>query len=106
MKKLILGLSLLFATPAAQAQNFESMQKATELGTILAAEQLCGLSFNQDAVADWIDQNTDPSDMGFPGTLQMMVDGSTFQNSGMSGSALTAHCRSVERTSRHFGFID
>lgn len=106
MRKLILGLPFLFVLTIAQAQNFDSMQKATELGTILAAEELCGLSFNQDAVADWIDENTDPSDMSFPGTLQMMVDGSTFQNSSMSGSALTAHCRSVERTARHFGFIE
>lgn len=106
MKFLRLSIALAFSASVASGQSFDSMMRATELGTVLAAEDLCGLSFNQGAVADWIDNNTDPSDMGFPGTLQMMVEGSKFQNSEMTGSVLTAHCRSVERTARHFGFIE
>lgn len=106
MLNLILSLPILIVPTLTHAQNFQSMQGATELGTILAAEDLCGLTFDQGAVSTWIDENTNPSDMSFPGTLQMMVDGSTFQNSGMPVSALTAHCRSVERTARHFGFIE
>jgi hypothetical protein len=106
MKHLSIAIVLAALPMAGVAQNMDSMMKATELGTILAAEEFCDLVYDQNAVADWIDANTDASDMGFPGTLQMMVEGSKFQNSGLSGSARTAHCRSVERTSRHFGFIE
>lgn len=94
---------------AATAQGFgqfENMQKAQELGSILAAEEYCGLSYDQNAIASWIDQNVDPGDMGFAGTLEMMTQGAQFDLSSKSASSKTAHCHSVERTARHYGFID
>lgn len=97
-------ISALLISPAA-AQNFQSMQMATELGSILGAERVCRLSFDQAAIERWIDQNVDASDMGFPSTLSLMIQGGEFQAQSMQGNALAAHCRSVERTARHFGFI-
>ncbi len=87
------------------AQSMASMQKAQDLGTLLAAEDFCGLTYDQDAVGRWIDENTDPADMGFSGTLTMMTEGSAFMLGDMSASGKTAHCRSIERTARHYGFI-
>ncbi|MCL1629293.1 S24 family peptidase [Roseibaca sp. V10] len=52
MRNLFLGLPVLFVCSMANAQNFESMQRATELGTVIAAEDLCGLTFDQSAVSD------------------------------------------------------
>ena len=97
-------IAALLAAPAA-AQNFQSMQMATDLGSILGSERACRLSFGQAAIERWIDQNVDASDMGFPSTLAMMTQGAEFQAQSMQGNALAAHCRSVERTARHFGFI-
>lgn len=88
------------------AQSMDSMQKAQELGTILAAEEFCQLSYDQDAIGKWIDENTDPADMGFSSTLNLMTEGSAFQLRDMSESSKTAHCRSIERTARHYGFVD
>lgn len=89
----------------ATAQDFESMEKAQDLGSLLGSEAFCGLTFNQDAVVEWIDANTDPADMGFASALQMMTDGSKFNLEGMSATAKSAHCRAVERTAKHYGFI-
>ena len=100
------GVVLLLPVSTASAQSMGSMQKATELGSILASEEFCGLSYNQDAIGSWIDEHTDPSNMGFTSTLNMMTEGSKFQMKGMSESSKTAHCRSVARTARHFGFIE
>jgi len=84
----------------------DSMWMANELGTILASEEYCGLTFSQDAIAEWIDQNIDPSDMGFSGTLQMMTEGARYNLGGMGASRKTAHCRSIERSARHYGFVE
>lgn len=97
-------IAALLATPAA-AQNLRSMQIANDLGSILGAERACRLVYDQAAIERWIDQNVDASDMSFPSTLSLMTQGAEFQLRSMQGSALAAHCRSVERTARHFGFI-
>lgn len=99
---IVLGCLL---SSAATAQDFESMQRANDLATILGSEQKCGFAFDQAAISAWIDKNVDPSDMGFAGTLSMMTQGMEFQFGGMSQSALTAHCRAVEQTAKHYGFL-
>ena len=105
LKKMAFSVVLVIPVMAF-AQSMDSMQKATNLGTILAAEIFCGFSYNQEAIGTWIDENTDPSDMGFSGMLKMMTAGAAFTLADMSESSKTAHCRSVERTARHFGFIE
>jgi len=105
MKVILATAGLIFAANVCQAQSLSSMQKATELGSILASEKMCGLAYDQGAIADWIDKNVDPSDMGFASNLSLMTEGANYQFEGMSESAKTAHCRSVERTAKHFGFL-
>lgn len=83
----------------------DSMMIAGDLGTVLGSEKVCGLTYDQDAISVWIDNNTDASDMGFAGTLSMMTQGAEFQLRSLSESARTAHCRAVSRTAQHYGFI-
>ena len=106
MLKYLATLIAVLIPIAASAQSMDSLQKARDLGNLIASEELCGLVFNQDAIARWIDENTDPADMGFSATLQMMTEGAAFGFSDMSESSKTAHCRSIERTARYFGFIE
>jgi hypothetical protein len=97
---------IVLAFPAASAADeMASMQQAMELGSILAAEQECGLAYDQAAISVWIDQNVDPSDMGFASNLGLMTKGAEFNSQGMSDSQKVAHCRSIEQTARHFGFV-
>jgi len=104
--------ALLFSASALSAQSLggmmEDMQRmelAQNLGTVIASEDFCGLTFDQAAIADWIDTNVDASDMSFASTLDMMVQATGFGLPDMSASAKTAHCRSVENTARHYGFV-
>lgn len=101
----VLTAAVLCAT-IAQAQSFDSMQRAHELGGILGSETACGLAYSHAAVEAWIDANVDPADMSFPSTLSMMTQGAELEARSMNGAALAAHCRAVERTARHFNFID
>ncbi|MCA3438860.1 MAG: hypothetical protein INF50_00730 [Rhodobacter sp.] len=61
---------------------------------------------NQDAIAFWIDTKVPPEDMTFASTLSMMTEGTAFRLQDISESTRTAHCRSVERTAKHYGFIE
>lgn len=102
-------LSILAASVVAMpafALDFETMEKAQNLGNILGSESFCGLSFNQDAIAAWVDDNVPASSMSFSGDLQGAVAMSQITVSSMSESAKTAHCRSIERTAKHLGFLE
>ncbi len=103
--KLFMTTALLALPISAQAQSLQSLEAATNLGSILAAEQKCSLSYDQDAIGKWIEENTDPSDMGFASSLNMMTQGAEYNLHGMSESATTAHCSSVKRTAKHYGFV-
>lgn len=92
-------------TGTASAQSMESMQLAESLGDVLASEEFCGLSYNQDAIRAFIDKHVRADDMQFTSTLQMMVSGNKVQNKEMSPSAKTAHCAQITRVARSYNFI-
>ncbi|WP_420023736.1 hypothetical protein ACN9JG_06145 [Cereibacter azotoformans] len=81
------------------------MEIATSLGSILAAESFCGLSYDEAAVAAYIDNHVPADDMSFTSTLSVMVAGAEYSQQELSPSTKAAHCRSVERTARHYGFV-
>lgn len=106
MKELvsIAFLLALIVTPAA-AQNLESMNIARELGTLLASEEMCGLRYDQDAIATFIEEKVADDDMSFASNLQMMTEGQAFGIKDMSASARTAHCTQIRRVAKSYGFI-
>jgi hypothetical protein len=105
MRTSLFVMALLGTATTATAQ-MESFRLAGELGTVIGSETLCGLSLKQDAIASYIEANAPKSDMSFPQTLTMMIQGTEFNNSSLSGSAKTAHCAAVTLAARQFGFID
>ena len=102
--KLIYALALV-ASPAA-AQNLGQMQIAAGLGSLLASEEPCGLTFDQEAIGAYVAENVDPAAMGFAGDLALQTQYSGLQISDMNESGLTAHCAVIARTAEHYGFID
>lgn len=97
----------LFAGPvSAQVDQLKSMETAQNLGTIIASEELCGLTLNQMAISDFIAENVDTADTGFAPMLSAMIAGQAFQLQGQSVSAKTAHCAAVAQSARHFGLIE
>jgi hypothetical protein len=100
-----LAAALGLAPDIAAAQRLESMTLANNLGTVLSSEQFCGLEFNQQAIQAFIEKNVKADDMGFAGTLQMMISGHQVENQQMSPSAKTAHCAQIARVAKSYGFI-
>ena len=102
----ILFAAALAATPTSVfAQGLESMTMASELGSVLASEEACGLTFDQDAIAAFIENKVAADDMGFVSTLNMMTEGQKYRLEDMSASSKTAHCTQIKRVAISFGFI-
>jgi hypothetical protein len=101
----IVAMAVFFVAPAS-GQSMKSMQLASDLGSVLAAEEACGLSYDQSAIGSFIEENVDADDMSFPSTLQMMTAGSKFELEDMSTSSLTAHCVQIRRVAKSFSFIE
>lgn len=108
MRRLFLAVSALIlaglATPS-PAVSMESMKIAMELGSVLASEEACSLTFDQAAIERFIEAKVAADDMGFASMLQTMTEGNRFQIGSMSTSAKTAHCAQIRRVARANGFV-
>lgn len=105
--KHIMIVAFMTATTTAHAQSAYDMGViADELAAVIAAEKECGLSYDQSSISDFIDNNVPAESMGFAPRLQMGVRMAEHSLESMSESGMTAHCRSIENTARHHGFIE
>lgn len=84
----------------------DSIEVASDLGSLLGSEKACGLTYNAEAIGRYIEENVAADDLGFNGMLQMMTAGSEFQIKDMSASAKIAHCLQAKRSAKSHGFID
>lgn len=82
------------------------MQLATDLGTMLASEEICGFTYDQAAISAYIERKVPADDMSFASTLQLMVQGQTYSMSKMSQSSKTAHCTQIARVAKANKFIE
>ncbi len=100
-----LVIAMLFAAPPALAlDSLERMNLANALGSIIAAEQFCGLAYAQPAIAAYIEAKVPADDMDFPPLLTGMISGATYQQQAMTPSAKTAHCTQIARLAKANGF--
>ena len=106
MRKYLVVLAAVLLPTLIMAQSLDSYVLAEDLGNILASEEFCALEYDQTAITRWIDEYTDPTDMGFAGTLQMMTESTKYRLPEMSESSKTAHYYSIERAARHYRFIE
>lgn len=96
---------LCLAAAPVYADQFQSMQNATNLGSILASEGPCGLTLDPAGIEAWIANNVAPDDMQFASTLGTMTMGQEVMISEMTASAKIAHCASVRQTATTLGLI-
>ena len=96
----------LAASPALALDDLQALTLANSLGTLIASEAACGLTYDQTAISRFITERVPPERMDFASQLQLQTMGIEFQLQGMSPSALTAHCAAVTQSARREGFID
>lgn len=93
----------LFAS-AAHAQDMKAMALANELGSVLASETLCELSYDQGAIASFVEKRVKADDMSFANNLKLMTSGQEFQLKSLTASGKTAHCTQIRRVAKSYGF--
>ena len=100
----VAGLTLACVTLQPVSASAESMDVAMQLGSILAAESVCGLTFDQGAIRAYIEKKVKADDMQFPSMLQLMTKGSEVQDQDLAPSAKAALCAQTVRVARSYGF--
>lgn len=93
------------AATAAAMDDLEAITIAGSLGSVIAAENACGLTFDQSAISAYITETVPPDRMDFASLLQTQVLGQEAMLTDMTESGLTAHCTAITQSARHFGFI-
>ena len=106
MQKLIFPICILMTTISHQAFAKDSTDVALQLGTVLASETFCNLSYNHEAIDAYVQKNVSADDMGFPSMLDMMTQGSEIQLRDMSSSSKAAHCTQMRRIAKSYGFVN
>ncbi len=81
------------------------MSLANELGSVLASEKPCGLTFDQAAISAFIESKVPAKDMSFPSTLMVMTKGSAVQLEELSEAGKVAHCTQIRRVAKSYGFV-
>jgi hypothetical protein len=105
MMRIALASAALLFTSAAVGQDLKSMTLANELGSVLASESLCELSYDQAAITAFIEKRVRADDLAFASTLRAMTSGQEFQMRSMTPSAKTAHCTQIRRVAKANGFV-
>ncbi|WP_424967326.1 hypothetical protein [Dinoroseobacter sp. S375] len=96
-----LALSGLLAAPAyGQSGNL-----ALDLGSLLAAGEVCELGLEEQAVVDFIRRNADPSDIRFISTLSSAIRTRTIIYSGMEGVERAAVCEAARVSLQNYRLI-
>lgn len=94
------------STPAFAQDPLVTMVRASELGSVLASEGICDLSYKQEAIEAWISAKVPANDISFASTLDTAVMGGKFGYKDQTPSERTAHCAAIRKTAKHYGFID
>ncbi|NBE05956.1 signal recognition particle [Paragemmobacter ruber] len=106
MRKLIALSLAITASPAAAMDDLQAIMLANSLGSMIASETLCGLSYDQAAISRYIATNVPPERMDFASQLQVQTMGIELQLQNLSASARTAHCAAITQSARQAGFIE
>ncbi|MDU8362827.1 hypothetical protein, partial [Pseudomonas syringae group sp. J309-1] len=87
-----------------EARAAASYEVVSNVGSVLAAEEFCGLNYDQPAIAAYIEKNVPADDMTFASSLNMQVIGVKAFQKEMSASQKTAHCTQIARVAKSYGF--
>lgn len=93
------------AWPVAAMTDLEAYQLSSDLGTLLAAEELCELTFDEQAVAAYISETVPAERIDFAAKLQGMTAMSRLSLDNLSPSGKAAHCAAVTKSAKHLGFV-
>jgi len=100
-----LGALAIVASFTIGAAAQDSYDVASQLGSVLASEQICNLVYDQAAITQFIEEHVAADDMEFASSLQGRISLEEYQLDKMKTSAMTAHCAQIARVAKSYNFI-
>ncbi|MBO9136902.1 signal recognition particle [Rhizobium sp. L80/93] len=103
----VLSLSItlaVFAFPLLSHAE-DSMAVQLQLSTLLAAESQCGMTYDQNAIQQFIDKKVSADDLDFASSLALMSRGQQAQVEQMSDSGKFAFCAQQRRVAKKLNFV-
>lgn len=100
MRALVVALfALALAAPAhAQDRDFRN-----GLADLLASEEVCGLSYDQAALARLVSDRVAADDVSFTDDVASLSGFAKYRLDSMGASARTVHCTQIARLAAEFG---
>jgi hypothetical protein len=96
----LVALALALPAPAWSA----GLDVAQGLADVIAAEEFCGLAYDQPAIETFIADNVADDDLQFTGLLKGLIFVAKAAQETMSASAATAHCAQIRRLAAAYRF--
>lgn len=97
--------ALIVMTLGGAARAGDSQQISIQLGSLIGSEGYCSLSYDQDAIQQYILKRVSPDDLDFAENLDTFTTATIYENEKRSASAKTAHCAQTTRVAKSLGFI-
>jgi hypothetical protein len=88
--------------PRAEARNYDLLQG---LGSVFAAEDICGFGYNQDAIGAFMAAHVPAEDMSFATDMHNSAEMMHSSMQGSSASEKTAYCAQMAHVAQHYGFL-
>jgi len=105
MRALILATLALCAQPCLAMTDLEASELAANIGTLLGSEAGCGFTYDQTAVAAWVNAHVPPDRLDFPTVMQSYSTMTGWSFDKMTASEKTAHCTAIGNSARHLGLM-
>ncbi|NKC04266.1 hypothetical protein [Brucella haematophila] len=105
MKLVLAGLALIALSATVHAEEFNAELTAINFGTILAAEEPCGMSYEPAAIEKYVADNVPAEDVGFPATLTRWTRMQKSRVGDMTPSEKVAYCATARQTAAKLGFV-
>lgn len=93
------------AAPAV-ADSAQQRDITIAVATVVAGEEPCGLRYNQDAIAAYLELYLPADSAAFPATFNVQVTATRASLGGMTESQKTAFCTQVRRLAEHMAFTN
>lgn len=105
MKGVLIGAAALVAAWAVEARADNSSMIAFDLGDVIGSEKACGLSFDQEAIARFVETKVPSSDLRFTDRMGKSARIMESRIDKFGSSQKTAHCVQVRRIAETYGFV-
>ncbi|MFB2530686.1 hypothetical protein ACEYYA_00795 [Paracoccus sp. p3-h83] len=85
--------------------GLKAMQAASGIGTLMASEKYCGLTYDQAAITAYVTAQTPAGDLNFAQQIDVGRMGEEFAQKDRPDSGKTAHCAAIAKAAADHGFI-